>query len=155
METRAMHKIVAIAAAAGLLMSSVAFSQTNPPPAPGDAPPPPAEQAAPAGDMPQADRHQRREARERRRERRERREARRDEGNKRDHGMRGHGGPGYRHGMGGPQQTGAVFRFNGGAGGASFTIRCAVQDTTQECVSAMLPLLDRVIPSAGQASAGQ
>lgn len=54
-----------------------------------------------------------------------------------DMGMRGRGGP-----------QGAVFRFSGGEDGPSITIRCANRDTTQECVDAVGPMLQMMLPNA-------
>ncbi len=75
------------------------------------------------------------------------------------------GGHGYQHG---PQHhaehhrmrnrgerhrsPGAVFRFKGGEGGPSITIKCADRDTTEECARAVLPLIERALPANGPAA---
>ena len=47
---------------------------------------------------------------------------------------------------------GAVFRFQQ-EGGPSFRIKCAARDTTLECASAIMPMLDRLMPT--QPGSGQ
>ena len=51
-----------------------------------------------------------------------------------------------RRGRSGPQ--GAVFRFSRGSDGPSVVIRCADRDTTQQCVDAVRPMLQMMLPSA-------
>jgi hypothetical protein len=41
---------------------------------------------------------------------------------------------------------GASFEFSRGKGGPSIRIECADRDTTQECVDAIIPLLEMVLP---------
>jgi hypothetical protein len=41
---------------------------------------------------------------------------------------------------------GASFEFSRGKGGPSIRIECADRDTTQECVDAIVPLLEMVLP---------
>ena len=41
---------------------------------------------------------------------------------------------------------GASFEFNRGKDGPSIRIECADRDTTQECVDAIIPLLEMVLP---------
>ena len=158
-----MKRTATIGAALLLLMSSAAFAQTEPPlempgqtapPPPvlsGEAlPPGPGEESmgpgASGGDM--------------QRERRERRRARR--GNDDGPGMHGHGMHrryAEHHGMGGRRggmrdSEGAFFRFRGVDGGPTVAIKCADRDTTLECVNAVMPMLERMLPQQGQ-SAGQ
>ena len=54
-------------------------------------------------------------------------------------------GMGMRPRMG---SQGAVFRFSRGNGGPSIVIRCADRDTTQECVDAVGPMLQMMLPNA-------
>ena len=77
----------------------------------------------------------------------------------RDHGPDGRGGPahegmgwgrhggGFRHGFasGFHPPHGAFVRLSRGAGGPSITIKCADSDSTQECVDAIMPLLNRAL----------
>lgn len=64
----------------------------------------------------------------------------------RDHHPRGMmDGMGMRPRMG---SQGAVFRFSRGNGGPSIVIRCADRDTTQECVDAVGPMLQMMLPNA-------
>ena len=81
----------------------------------------------------------------------------------RDRGPRGkmddrHGQRHWRHhgggrDMGSDGNEGAVLSFSQGEGGPSFRIRCAAQDTTLECASAIMPMLARLMPQ--QPAAGQ
>ncbi|HWT30561.1 MAG TPA: hypothetical protein VN240_05980 [Propylenella sp.] len=49
---------------------------------------------------------------------------------------------------------GAVFRFSRGEGGPSIVIRCAADDTTQQCVDAIMPMLETLLqPPASQTPA--
>jgi hypothetical protein len=52
------------------------------------------------------------------------------------------------HGMHGMRRDrdGASFRLSHGEGGPSVVIECADRDTTQECVEAIMPLLEMVVP---------
>jgi hypothetical protein len=59
--------------------------------------------------------------------------------------MRGMGDHG--RGRGGRRSAeGASFEFSRGKGGPSVRIECADRDTTQECVDAIMPLLELVLP---------
>lgn len=162
-----MTRPAAFAAALALLMTSTAFAQTTsplespgqtapPPPAlSGEAPPagpamaPPGE-AGPAGGPGSEiapDRERADMARDRRQARREgRRGDDRRSWRERREMMRAHHGDG--RGMRGMRGSeGALFRFRGGDDdGSSFVIRCAARDTTEECVEAIMPMLDRVLP---------
>jgi hypothetical protein len=62
----------------------------------------------------------------------------------RDH----HRGMGRMMGMRDRGPQGAVFRFSRGEGGPSIVIRCADRDTTQECVDAIGPMLQMMLPNA-------
>ena len=59
------------------------------------------------------------------------------------------GGPGMEsRGPGGPK--GAEFRFRSGDDGPSFTIRCAERDTTQDCVDAVMPMIQTLTPGQSE-----
>ena len=193
-----MNRIATSAAALALLMTSVAFAQTDP--AAPDAPPPAAGQAAPATDMPvpavpgadtgaqdssrpmdqfQADEDDDDEDEDEDERRRggdgasgsgegdrgggggDRAGAGPgggdgDRGGR--HGMRGHPGWRMHHpgamemGVGG---QGAVFRFSGGGDGPSLMIRCAARDSTEECVEAIMPMLDKLLQLRGAGAPAQ
>lgn len=75
-----------------------------------------------------------------------------DDAGPRDHGPKGHGGPGDR-GPGGWRHPpmmmpmmgkGAAFLFDGGPRGR-ILIKCAAEDSTQQCVAAVKPLLDQAL----------
>ena len=147
-----MTRTAVIGAALALLMTSTAFAQTSPPPGPGEPVPPPmlgdegpAESAVPSPEPDDAmgpaspDDEADDDARERR-----------GEGDR--HGWRGRGGDrerhGWRHrhgGRSGYDSAGAFFRFRG-ADGQTIAIKCADRDSTKECVEAIMPMLERMLP---------
>ena len=60
--------------------------------------------------------------------------------------MRGWGMGGHHGWFGkGGRRAGASFKFHD-SDGSSFSIRCSARDTTQECVDAIMPLIDRFMP---------
>ena len=150
-----MSRSALIGAALALLMTSTAFAQTNPPGEPlgGAAPPPPELNVqpppapGPSGGE-DADRGPMGGA-----------EAGRDwPGPRRDGDRRGWRGRyadadhhGRRHHLGGPHgwrgdREGAFFRFRSGEeDGPTLAIQCADRDTTQACVEAIMPMLDRLL----------
>jgi len=143
-----------------MLLSSAAFAQTEPP-APGAMPvlPPPDGSGdasipiEPEHRMPH-DRVQTGPDAEPTRGRGERR-GRGPRGRHADAGGHGGGGHhGYHHGHHGSYDggRGATFHFSQGAGGPSFNIRCAADDSTVECVQAVLPMLERVLRAAPPAT---
>jgi hypothetical protein len=120
---------IAIAGAALLAAAGIALAQNEPPAA---APPPPApltEAAPPAGGE-EAGPHEMRRMDDGQRWRRHHRDRDRD----------------MRRAMR-DRPDGAMFHWRDGEG-ASVVIRCADRDTTQECVDAIMPLLDRLAPGA-------
>jgi hypothetical protein len=50
-------------------------------------------------------------------------------------------------------EQGASFRFSGGEHGPSIMIRCAARDSTEECVEAIMPMLDKLLQRAAGAPA--
>jgi hypothetical protein len=183
-----MNRIATSAAALTLLMTSVAFAQTDP--AAPDAPPPAGSQAAPTTELPvpavpgagaqdssrTMDQFQSNQDDDDEDEDEDEDDRRRggdgasgsgegdrgggggdragagpgggdgDRGSR--HRMRGH--PGWRmHHPGamemGAGGQGAVFRFSGGGDGPSLMIRCAARDSTEECVEAIMPMLDKLL----------
>ena len=172
-----MNRIATSAAALALLMTSVAFAQTDP--AAPDAPPPAAGQAAPAPttewpvpaapgadtgaqdssrpmDQFQADEDDDDEDEDEDEGRRGSDGARgAGEGHRGGrHGMRDHPGWRMHHGMGMGEQ-GASFRFSGGEHGPSIMIRCAARDSTEECVEAIMPMLDKLLQLRGAGAPAQ
>jgi hypothetical protein len=150
-----MPRIFVMSAAFAVLLSSVAAAQTTPTPTPEGAPPagvlpvepeaaaPPevpsgtaAEGGAvdPAEAMDQSDDdHEYAEGDHRAMHRRHMRAMR---------GMVEHGRDRARR----QRAEGASFEFSRGKGGPSVSIECADRDTTQECVDAIIPLLELVLP---------
>jgi hypothetical protein len=53
-----------------------------------------------------------------------------------------HGRPDMQRG-----RQGASFRFSQGDGGPTIHIECADRDTTEECVEAVMPMLEMVLPN--------
>jgi hypothetical protein len=91
----------------------------------------------------------RRERRDRRRAMREhRRGVMEDRGDDEQYEWRDHHRGMGRMGMRSRGPQGAVFRFSRGEGGPSIVIRCADRDTTQECVDAIGPMLQMMLPNA-------
>lgn len=152
-----MTRTAVIGAALALLMTSTAFAQTASPPAPGEPVTPPAlGNEAPAEDVmsapgpddamspaPMDDDEARDDARERRSDG-DRRGWRERRGDIERPGWRDRRG---RHagGRGGRDSEGAFFRFRG-ADGQTIAIKCATRDSTEECVEAIMPMLDRMLP---------
>ena len=123
-------KTIAVAAAGlALFITSAAYAQTTPPA--GKTPPPAVTQEQPpAPDARTADRGM--------------------EGG--HHGWRRHHA--RHHGeRSGPR--GAAFRLSHGDDGPSLSIRCADGDSTQACVDAIMPMIERLIPPHAGMSPGQ
>jgi hypothetical protein len=130
-----------------VLLTSVAAAQTAPTPTPEEAPPAAVEPAEPdaaappempSGAAPEGSAVDPAEAM-----------GRSDE-HRRMHwhhmrAMRGMVEHGREHG-GRRSAEGASFEFSRGKGGPSIRIECADRDTTQECVDAIIPLLEMVLP---------
>jgi hypothetical protein len=164
-----MIRTATLGAALALLMTSAASAQTGEPPAAGETPPPVVQPAEPGAapevtiepapaeepdepammmDDPEeamdGDRPHWRDG-DRRHHRRAERRGGRDE-----HHGRGHRGmhammQGMHHMQRG--REGASFRFSEGDGGPTIRIECADRDTTQECVEAIMPMLEMVLPN--------
>lgn len=152
-----MQRTVMIGAAIALLTTSAAFAQTNPPAASGRiAVPPPALSAPAAGPVEAAplpppesrDRSPRRMAshddgergeRWRDGDRQKERRGWRDRGGGHDGWRAHHGGRTMAHRGG---SSGAAFRLSAGEGGPSVAIKCAARDSTDDCVEAVLPLIE-------------
>ncbi len=155
-----MKKTALIGAAFALLMSSAAFGQQPPaPPAPLDSPPPVLAPEAlapePEGDATAgAGMNEPSTAGEMRGPRHMR--SGRGGRNWRDHHAGMHhgwrddhmGGPGWRAGRR-DGDGGAFFRFRSD-NGPTIAIECADRDSTLECVNAIMPMLQRMLPDQGQ-----
>jgi hypothetical protein len=160
-----MTKRTILGAAVALLMSSAALAQTNPL-APGEGPPA-VDQIAPSAEAPLMPTQPTSEGVGRGGMDHESTTGAGDMmgdddeigigGHSDGHGRRarGHGYHGSHHGRhwrnhhgssGGEVKGGAVLNFSQGNGGRSFRIRCADGDTTRECTSAILPILERLMP---------
>lgn len=153
-----MNRIATSAAALALLMTSVAFAQTDP--AAPDAAQPTTGQAAPATDTPPAASPAAESEDEDTDSLGQNEDEEEDEDESADEARRGgEGDRGGRHSMrhpgwrmhhpgamemGGGRQ-GAVFRFSGGKDGPGIVIRCAARDSTEECVEAIMPMLDKLL----------
>ncbi len=145
-----------LVAAMALLTSSAALGQTEPPPPAPDVqpspnieiPPPPA--AEPGFDAPMSTMDDEAAGDDAPSRRDEWHRGRRG-GEARHHWRRGMGHHGPHHGawrdFHGEESRGAVFRLNLGPGSPNIVIKCADQDTTLECANAVMPLLNRVVPT--------
>jgi hypothetical protein len=149
-----MTRTTMIGAALALLLTGAAFAQTET--APGTPPPPPPPAAAPGPDAvppppPPGGSMDAESDNEGGDEARPDRDRGPRHGDMRGHGWRHHGdrhGPGRDgRGMGPAPSKGAAFRLNL-ADGSRLGIRCADEDSTQECVEAIMPMLDRILPGA-------
>ena len=161
----------ATSAAAFALLTSVAFAQTDP--AIPDAAPPAATQAAPTTELPapvvpgadaqagdsSGPMHEMGgyefddddEDEDEGETRRSRTAGQGERGGR--HMMRDHPGWRMHHGGMGRGGQGAVFRFSRGERGPSIVIRCAADDTTQECVDAIMPMLETLLQRSTAAPA--
>lgn len=152
-----MKKTAATGAALALLMSTAAFAQQPPPPGNPLVPPPLAAEEAlgsapAAGTLSEPGMDNAAEAGEMRDDRPMR--ARHGGRHWRDHhggGRRGwhhedRDGPGWRAARRGGD-GGAFFRFRS-ENGPTIAIECADRDSTLECVNAIMPMLQRMLPAA-------
>jgi hypothetical protein len=160
--------------AIALLMSSAAVAQSNPL-APGEAPPAPAiDQIAPSAEAPLLPSnpqpgdeaagssgmdHDAMMGSDDMMDDDDEMDSMRDAEDRRGWRGRGHGRHGYHarhwrnhHGRHGDGDRGAVLSFSQGNGGPSFRIRCAEGDTSLECASAMMPIIDRLMPQQAPAA---
>ena len=150
-----MPRTAMMGAAFAVLLTSVAAAQTAPTPTPDQAPPAGVEplepEAAAPPDLPSGaapegsdvdpaeamdrsdDDHGYADREHRKMHRRHMRAMRGMVERDRDRGMRS-------------RPEGASFEFSRGKGGPSVRIECADRDTTQECVDAIIPLLEVVLP---------